>query len=124
MGAEPIRNRRKFLKAGAFTAAGTTLLSPLEVSSCATQTEALGPLEFEEVSLSELQTGLASGKYTSRQLAEPYSMLQVMLFEFKDDLNRYLKWLGNNSHVRTLKDVIAFNDNHREQELQPLDRIC
>jgi amidase len=43
--------------------------------------------------------------------------LQVLLFEFKDNLNRYLAWLGNSTQVRTLKEVIKFNDDHREQEM-------
>jgi len=43
--------------------------------------------------------------------------LQVLLFEFKDDLNRYLAWLGNSTQVHTLKEVIKFNDDHREQEM-------
>ena len=43
--------------------------------------------------------------------------LQVMLFEFKDDLNHYLAWLGSSTQVHTLKDIIKFNDDHREQEM-------
>ncbi len=44
--------------------------------------------------------------------------LQVLLFEFKADLNRYLAWLGAGAPVRTLKDVIAFNEKDRARELQ------
>jgi amidase len=43
--------------------------------------------------------------------------LQVLLFEFKDDLNRYLAWLGTKTQVHTMKEVIKFNDDHREQEM-------
>jgi amidase len=42
---------------------------------------------------------------------------QVLLFEFKADLNKYLTWLGAASPVHSLKDVIAFNDAHRDQEM-------
>src|SRR5437899_2862416 len=43
---------------------------------------------------------------------------QVMLFEFKAGLNAYLAALENNITVRTLADVIAFNDRHKETELR------
>lgn len=36
----------------------------------------------------------------------------VFLFEFKDGLNKYLS--GSNSPARTLKDVIAFNEQHAD----------
>jgi amidase len=34
---------------------------------------------------------------------------QVLLYEFKDGLNRYLKSLGPKTPVKSLKDIIAFN---------------
>lgn len=34
---------------------------------------------------------------------------QVLLYEFKDGLNKYLKTLGPNAPVKSLKDIIAFN---------------
>jgi len=43
--------------------------------------------------------------------------LQVLLFEFKADLNRYLSWLGGSSQVHTLQDVIAFNQKNSAREL-------
>jgi amidase len=42
---------------------------------------------------------------------------QVLLFEFKADLNKYLTWLGPASPVHALKDVITFNTEHQDQEL-------
>ncbi len=42
---------------------------------------------------------------------------QVLLYEFKADLNTYLAGLGANVHVRSLADLIAFNREHREQEM-------
>ncbi|MCU1386045.1 MAG: N-carbamoylputrescine amidase [Acidobacteria bacterium] len=42
---------------------------------------------------------------------------EVLLFEFKADLNKYLTWLGAASPVHSLKDVIAFNDAHADQEM-------
>jgi amidase len=43
---------------------------------------------------------------------------QVLLYEFKADLNEYLAWLGPASPVRSLKDVIAFNARRRDEELR------
>jgi amidase len=42
---------------------------------------------------------------------------EVLLYEFKADLNKYLTWLGAASPVHSLKDVIAFNDAHRSEEM-------
>jgi len=42
---------------------------------------------------------------------------EVLLFEFKADLNKYLTWLGPASPAHSLKDVIAFNDAHKDQEM-------
>ncbi len=42
---------------------------------------------------------------------------EVLLYEFKADLNKYLTWLGPASPVHSLADVIAFNTAHREEEL-------
>jgi len=41
----------------------------------------------------------------------------VLLFEFKADLNKYLAWLGPASPVHSLKEIIAFNDAHKDQEM-------
>lgn len=43
---------------------------------------------------------------------------EVLLYEFKADLNTYLASLGPNCPVRSLKDIIAFNEEHR-QEVMP-----
>lgn len=45
------------------------------------------------------------------------SEFEVMLYEFKAGLNRYLAGLGANTRVRTLKEVIAFNEQNREREM-------
>ncbi len=42
----------------------------------------------------------------------------VLLYEFKAGLNKYLTWLGAASPVHSLKDVIAFNDAHASEELR------
>jgi amidase len=42
----------------------------------------------------------------------------VLHYEMKADMNAYLAQLGPNAPVRTLKDIIEFNEQHREQELR------
>ncbi len=41
----------------------------------------------------------------------------VLLYEFKADLNQYLASLGPTARVRTLKDVIDYNERNRETEM-------
>jgi len=45
------------------------------------------------------------------------SEFDVLLYEFKADLNKYLTWLGPASPVHSLRDVIAFNIAHKDEEL-------
>ncbi len=45
------------------------------------------------------------------------SELDVLLYEFKADLTAYLASLGPKAPARTLKDLIAFNDQHKEREM-------
>jgi amidase len=42
---------------------------------------------------------------------------QVLLYEFKDGINRYLTRLPASSPARTLKDLIAFNEKNRDREM-------
>jgi len=41
----------------------------------------------------------------------------VLLYEFKADLNAYLASLGPNAPVRTLADIIEFNERNRAREM-------
>jgi amidase len=45
------------------------------------------------------------------------SEMEVLLYEFKADLNAYLAGLGPTAPRRTLKDLMAFNEAHREREM-------
>ncbi len=45
------------------------------------------------------------------------SEFDVLLYEFKADLNAYLATLGPRAPVRTLKDIIDFNDRNRDREM-------
>jgi amidase len=42
---------------------------------------------------------------------------QVLLYEFKADLNKYLSALGPSARVHSLADLIAFNNREREREM-------
>jgi amidase len=45
------------------------------------------------------------------------SELEVLLFELKADLNAYLSTLGPNAPVRSLKQIIEFNERNRDKEM-------
>jgi len=45
------------------------------------------------------------------------SELDVLLYEFKADLNTYLEWVGPKAPVRTLADIIAFNERMHDREM-------
>jgi amidase len=45
------------------------------------------------------------------------SEFEVLLYEFKADLNAYLAKLGPQAPVRSLKDIIAFNEQNRAREM-------
>jgi amidase len=51
-----------------------------------------------------------SGKYDDTEL-------EVLLYEFKADLNKYLAKTPAAVQTRTLADVIKFNEDHREREM-------
>ncbi|MEO8908823.1 MAG: amidase [Gemmatimonadaceae bacterium] len=42
---------------------------------------------------------------------------EVLLYEFKADLNAYLAALGPKAPARTLEDIIKYNDAHKDQEM-------
>jgi amidase len=46
------------------------------------------------------------------------SEFDVLLYEFKADLNKYLTWLGPASPVHSLADILAFNTAHAGEELR------
>jgi len=45
------------------------------------------------------------------------SELTVFMYELKADLNAYLARMGPRAPVHTLKEIIEFNEKHREQEM-------
>jgi amidase len=51
----------------------------------------------------------------SRELGR--NELTVLLYEFKHGLNAYLAALGPNAPVKTLKEIIAFNEKNKDREM-------
>jgi amidase len=45
------------------------------------------------------------------------SELTIFLYELKADLNAYLTWLGPSAPVKTLQDIIEFNERNHQKEL-------
>ena len=45
------------------------------------------------------------------------SEFDVLLYEFKTDLNAYLASLGPSAPVKSLQEIIAYNDAHKDQEM-------
>jgi amidase len=45
------------------------------------------------------------------------SELEVLLYELKADLNKYLRGLGPSAPVHSLKEVIEFNEKNRDREM-------
>jgi amidase len=41
----------------------------------------------------------------------------ILLYEFKADLNKYLASLGPTAPVKSLQDIIAYNEAHKDQEM-------
>jgi amidase len=74
-----------------------------------------------------LEEALAEMKRSGAVLVDPADIpssgqleeaeLEVLLYEFKADINAYLAGLGPRVGVRTLADLIAYNESHRSEEL-------
>jgi amidase len=45
------------------------------------------------------------------------SEFDVLLYEFKADLNNYLASLGPKAPVKSMQDIIAYNEAHKDQEM-------
>ncbi len=72
--------------------------------------EALAALKAEGAVLVDPADVPNLGKYDDAEL-------QVMLFEFKDGLEAYLKAKGPDAPYRTLADLVRFNEDNREREM-------
>lgn len=74
-----------------------------------------------------IEGALAALKSAGAELIDPVEMKQhrevgeaeftVLLYEFKDGLNAYLASLGETVPYRTLEQLIAFNDEHKDRTM-------
>ena len=82
-------------------------------------------LDFHPLVDERIEEAIAALREAGAEIVDELSMeleeyyphgYQILLYEFKDGLNRYLASLEE-SPVRTLEEVIAFNDENAEQEM-------
>ena len=68
--------RRRFLQASVLTGAGAAVLPALagarEIAAAAGHEPTIKPFELDELTIAELQSGMAAGKFTARSLTEKY----------------------------------------------------
>ncbi|RPJ86310.1 MAG: amidase, partial [Acidobacteria bacterium] len=74
-----------------------------------------------------IEESLAAMKQQGAELADPIEIperralngpsFQVLLYEFKADLNAYLATLGPKAPVRSLEEIIRFNEKNRDREM-------
>jgi amidase len=82
---------------------------------------------FHSVVDEVLEEALAAIRREGAELIDPVGLttrgqfrdaeFEVLLYEFKTDLNGYLAGLGDTASVATLADVIRFNEEHAELEM-------
>jgi amidase len=75
-----------------------------------------------------MESALAELKRQGAELVDPVPVpkpselesaeVEVLRYEMKADMNDYLAKLGTNAPMHTLKDIIRFNEQHRDRELQ------
>lgn len=83
--------------------------------------------EFSDAVSKLLDEAIAAMKNAGAVIIDPVDIptigkfgdaeMQVLLYEFKDDLNKCLSSLGPNAQIHSLKDAIEFNDKHRDEEM-------
>lgn len=83
--------------------------------------------ERAKITAKVMESALASLKSSGAILVDPVEIpsqgkvgeaeFEVLLYEFKDGLNRYLADCGGEPAVRTLQELIDFNERNREREL-------
>src|SRR5579862_6239288 len=75
-----------------------------------------------------MESALAQLKRLGAELIDPVPLskppeldsaeIEVLRYEMKADMNAYLAKLGPNAPVHTLKEIIRFNEQHRDRELE------
>jgi amidase len=83
-------------------------LSAAEAAVIATALEALRDVDAELIDPADIATARAVSDFRS----------DVMLYDFKRDLNRWFASLGPNAPVKSLRDLIRFNEAHPREMLK------
>jgi amidase len=75
-----------------------------------------------------MESALTEMKRCGAELVDPVTVpkprelegaeIEVLRYEMKADMNAYLARLGPNAPVHTLKEIIAFNEQHQAEELR------
>jgi amidase len=84
--------------------------------------------EFSEKSAAVAETAIAALKRLGAEVIDPADLpsasefngsptSDVLLWEFKADVNAYLEGLGPNAPMKSLQDLIDFNERHADQEM-------
>jgi amidase len=73
-------------------------------------TEALALLKKQGATLVDPADIETSGQFDEAEMV-------VLLYDLKADLNAYIARLGANAPVRSLKEIIAFNERNKKQEM-------
>ena len=68
--------------------------------------------------LTQLQRAGATLKYIKIPQTPTHVLKQIQLYEFKYSLNRYLETYAPNYPIRTLADIIAYNNEHPSETLR------
>jgi len=79
-------------------------------STDALMKEAIAAIEHLGATVVDPADMATTGKYDDTEQ-------EVLLYEFKTDLNKYLAGLGLNVRTRTLADLIKFNEENRDREM-------
>ena len=79
-------------------------------STSAVMKEAIAAIKHLGATIVDPADMATTGKYDDTEQ-------EVLLYEFKTDLNKYLGGLGLNIRTRTLADVIKFNEDNRDREM-------
>jgi amidase len=82
---------------------------------------------FNDATDAVMKEAIAAIKHLGATIVDPADMattgkyddseLDVLLYEFKTDINKYLAGLGLNVKTRTLADLIKFNEENRDREM-------
>lgn len=78
-----------------------------------------GEKEMMELSINEIRK--LGAEVVEDQNIDVYDEIHnydVLTYEFKSDMNAYLSSLGDSTKVKTLKDIIDFNNKHPEEALK------